>query len=284
MSRPDAPITVVTLDPPGYASGSYLLRFLQRHWEEQGLRFRVVEHPQAGDDAGVAVLHLDQTRVSDEALERLSGYSRIINGRVVDISKRSFSTQILQRHDDYTGPVIVKTDANCGGINEPVAGRSGPVLSASTGKVQHPWRRVKSLRSDDYPVFESMRAVPTGVWANPYLVVEKFLPERRGKDYCLRSWYFLGDKETGIFRHSGDPVVKSFNVLEMEFIHEVPDELREWRARLGFDYGKFDYGIVDGRVVLYDVNRTPTAGRSLASGGLRIVIDALRDGIHAFLR
>jgi hypothetical protein len=28
------------------------------------------------------------------------------------------------------------------------------------------------------------------------------------------------------------------------------------RRELGFDYGKFDYGIVDGRVVLYDVNRT----------------------------
>ena len=37
----------------------------------------------------------------------------------------------------------------------------------------------------------------------------------------------------------------------------VPEELRKIRAQLGFDYGKFDYGIVDGEVILYDVNRTP---------------------------
>ena len=39
----------------------------------------------------------------------------------------------------------------------------------------------------------------------------------------------------------------------------VPDELRRIRQEMGFDYGKFDYGVVNGEVVLYDVNRTPGA-------------------------
>ena len=37
-------------------------------------------------------------------------------------------------------------------------------------------------------------------------------------------------------------------------------DLRTMRAPLGFDYGRFDYRIVEGKVVLYDVNRTQ--GRS----------------------
>jgi hypothetical protein len=55
-------------------------------------------------------------------------------------------------------------------------------------------------------------------------------------------------------------VIKSHSVLRREPISDVPVELRQVRRELGFDFGKFDYGIVDGRVVLYDVNRTPMFG------------------------
>jgi hypothetical protein len=54
--------------------------------------------------------------------------------------------------------------------------------------------------------------------------------------------------------------VKSSSVIRREVLRDVPDELRRIRADLGFDFGKFDYAIVDGKVVLYDVNRTPTYG------------------------
>jgi hypothetical protein len=32
----------------------------------------------------------------------------------------------------------------------------------------------------------------------------------------------------------------------------VPQALREMRARLGFDYGKFDFVVNDGRATLFD--------------------------------
>ena len=62
----------------------------------------------------------------------------------------------------------------------------------------------------------------------------------------------------------------------------MPDELRNIRRDLGFDYGKFDYAIVNDRVVLYDVNRTP------ALGGLRKErflpsIRLLAEGIRVYL-
>jgi len=39
----------------------------------------------------------------------------------------------------------------------------------------------------------------------------------------------------------------------------VPDELRAERSRLGFDYGKFDFVVHEGRAILLDANRTPSA-------------------------
>jgi hypothetical protein len=60
---------------------------------------------------------------------------------------------------------------------------------------------------------------------------------------------------------------------------EIPDELRRLRREMGFDFGKFDYGIVDGRVVLYDANRTPVM---LASPRNLPTFMLLAGGIESF--
>jgi D-alanine-D-alanine ligase-like ATP-grasp enzyme len=39
---------------------------------------------------------------------------------------------------------------------------------------------------------------------------------------------------------------------------EPPAELLALRRELGLEYGRIDYVIVDGRVVIYDVNKTPS--------------------------
>jgi hypothetical protein len=62
----------------------------------------------------------------------------------------------------------------------------------------------------------------------------------------------------------------------------VPDELREMRKSLGFDFGKFDYAIVDGRVVLYDANRTPAVG-NFSREQFMPRIRLLAEGLNAFL-
>jgi hypothetical protein len=50
---------------------------------------------------------------------------------------------------------------------------------------------------------------------------------------------------------------------------------------LGFHYGKFDYGIVDGKVVLYDVNRTPGAASNPAHH--QETVEVLSAGIRDFV-
>jgi len=122
------------------------------------------------------------------------------------------------------------------------------------------------------------------VWNNKRFVVDRFMPERRGDKYCLRRWVFFGDRECGSLAVSDSPIVKSANNERVAWLDDVPEELLAVRERLGFDYGKFDYGMVDGQVVLYDVNRTPTFYRRKADPDRQRRASALADGIHVFIQ
>ena len=134
----------------------------------------------------------------------------------------------------------------------------------------------------DYRVIESASEVPEFVWSDPDLAVERFMPEREGDDYCTRLWFFFGEAELGYRCLAREPIVKSSNTFKREPIACVPDELRALREELGFDYGKFDYGIVDGEVVLYDANRTPAYG-ALNAEQIGQRLDALENGVRGFL-
>ena len=41
-----------------------------------------------------------------------------------------------------------------------------------------------------------------------------------------------------------------------DIIDNVPEELRVARKRLGIDFGRFDYAVVDGETIIYDINKT----------------------------
>ena len=266
-----------------FSASRYLLRLLAGHWLREGFEIRMVRGTKAPPDADVAILHTDLTRVPDAYLEVARRYRLVINGRVTDIAKRRFSDLLLERGDDYAGPVMVKTDANFGGLREHRLRQQRDAERAQEGPRRWPWASVERLDPDAYPVFDSIEAVPEGVWANPRLVVERFLPERHQGLYCLRTWTFLGDREICRLSRSPSPVVKSFNAVHREPLEGVPEALRRRRAELGFDYGKFDFGIVDGRVVLYDVNRTPTVGPKMPAATAEAIGATLAAGIHGLL-
>ena len=122
--------------------------------------------------------------------------------------------------------------------------------------------------------------MPGGVWRNSNLVVQRFAAERDGNEYCCRHWVFFGNQEVSRRSLSPDPIVKVSGKLE-PISDPVPQELRAIRAQLGFDYGKFDYGIVDGEVVLYDTNRTPGAAQDPRRHAE--TIDILSEGIRSAL-
>ena len=251
-------IAVITHEIDEFKDSNYLLSHLSRVWQRDGVKIVIVkgvnqELPAADHD----ILHTDITAVHEDYTRIFSHYPLVINSSVRDISKTVFSDLIVAKNDGYTGKVIVKTNANFGGMRERQE-KFNDGDWQSTIDIQRPWRRVEWM--EEYPVFDSPSDVPTGVWRNDKLVVEKFLPEQNAQgEYLLKVWVFFGDQ--GIYYQcvSTDPVIKSRNLIRREFldVNDVPESIRQVRAKMGFDYGKFDFAIHQGEPVLYDVNRTP---------------------------
>lgn len=253
-------------------------------WRQSGVEVHVLPGPDARVEADIGILHVDLTHVPADYLECARRFPYVLNGRVIDISKRHVSRNLVHAGDGYDGPVIVKTNRNCGGAGEDQV--HGPPTGASRliagVRRRLPWTLRRDIPTADYRLFRSTREVPKLVWLNRDLVVERFLPEMRDGYYCLRTWVFLGDRETNSISYSSEPIVKSSSVVRRESVADIPDELRQIRTSMGFDFGKFDYSIVDGRPVLYDTNRTPSVAR-LKPEQFMPQARHLADGLESFL-
>jgi hypothetical protein len=182
----------------------------------------------------------------------------VLNGRALDISKRLVSRSLVLPEDGYAGQVIVKTDDNCHGIPKwPWTPTHDAAVSFRSQVTLANWRSMRALPLQTYPILKSKNDVPDWVWSRPELVVERFIPEMEGDLYVLRLWVFLGQREFAIKVYGRNPIVKSGDIERYEYIDEVPENLRRERQRLGFDFGKFDYVMHDGRAILLDANKTP---------------------------
>lgn len=260
---------------------NYCLYGIAEYWREKGLQVSISYGCDSYVEADLAVLHVDLTEIPEDYLAFIHQYPVVINGKVSDISKRVISSNLIHPGDDYTGKVIVKTNLNCGGAPERKIMKRAPGLRKYVDRLRRalPWRFGAETR---YRIFPSVEQVPRFVWHNPDLIVEKFVPECHDGLYCLRTWVFLGDKETNSLSYSHQPIIKSGNVIRREIVADIPDEIRQMRKDLGFDFGKFDYAVVDGRVILYDANRTPTLGQFTKEQYLSS-IHLLAEGIHGYL-
>ena len=87
-------------------------------------------------------------------------------------------------------------------------------------------------------------------------LVDEFA-EQEPDGHAIRIWVFCGDRERCNRYVSPDRLVKGPNVVRREPV-PVPDDLRARRRDLGFEYGKFDFVVYDGRSILLDANRTPS--------------------------
>jgi hypothetical protein len=269
-----ARILILTHALEDFRSRGFLMEHFARLWRAAG--HEVLVHAGVVDlpDADVAVLHVDLSVVPDEYPAALAGYRSVINARPTDIRKRRFSRLLLERGESYCGPVILKTDLNCGGFPEWHVLQRQIELGHRQRDRSYGWMR-------RYPVYGSIEEVPEGAWDNPGYVVERFVPERDDRGFWLRQWTFLGERERCHRLLGTHPIVKARDALE-RIPAPVPEELRTWRSRLGFDYGKFDFVLHAGEPVLLDVNRTPTTGPA-PTDAMREGIAHLAQGITSFL-
>lgn len=254
----------------------YMAHLLARFWRERGHKVYLQCGTENPPPADLAVLHVDLTTVPQAYVDTARRYPRVINLGVTDISKRRFrGDDILTRPGDWPGPVIVKTNANFGGRIDQYIRDCLIQLGESAVDV------APAPVLTDYAVYPSADAVPAEFWATQDYVVERFTPERDAHGNYMRVWVFLGDCERSMRYRSDAQVIKSSNFLDAQPV-PVPDELRGWRARLGFDFGKFDYVMHEGRCVLLDVNRTPGAP-PLQLPGVIESYRALAAGVEQFL-
>ena len=77
------------------------------------------------------------------------------------------------------------------------------------------------------------------------------------------------------------PLVKAGTSLRVERI-EPHAEIVAWRETLEMDYGKLDYVIHEGEVVLLDVNKTTGASRHLGAAELRSMRRYQAEGLYAY--
>ena len=277
-------IVILTHEQDAFERLGYTLNELAAIWRAKGLQVSVHQGLGPPVPADLAFQHVDLTVVPAPYQALARQYSKVLNGRVIDSSKRRISAHLVRRGDDYDGPVIVKTNRNFGGTMEARRASEGSFGARTAHRLRSrlPWSWRSHLPVADYPVFDSPRQVPRAVWYNPDLVVERFFTERHDGFYCLRTWTFLGDRETTLLAYSPVRIVKSRNIVRREPVAEVPAELRQMRRELGFDFGKFDYLIADGKPILFDANRTPSLGQ-VSREAYRPRAEILAAGIEGFI-
>jgi len=250
-------------------TNGYFIWALCDAWREQGIEIEVIKGTAKRAEADLLIPHVDVTVLPEAYVEFLQRFPRVLNSSVTDISKRFVSRNLLARTDSYDGKVIVKTNLNCGGGPEiNLAGSKvffspGNVknllrgwLSSKRKKFSSDWGAVNCMKCEDYQIFPSLKAVPEVVFENPWLVVEKFLPEYENGVYYLRIYKFFGDRGYCARFGSPHPIVKQKSIVSREDI-AIPDEVVAVRRRLGMDYGKLDFVVHEGRAIVFDVNRTP---------------------------
>ena len=89
----------------------------------------------------------------------------IWNARINDIRKSRVSSHLLSRQDKWDGPVILKTECNCGA--RPEGALKSPLKKQT-------WRDAGNPENQDYVVKDSMSEVPCWAWNSPHWVVERY--------------------------------------------------------------------------------------------------------------
>lgn len=260
-------------------------------WRERGIEIEVLKGTKCQSNADLLIPIIDLTRTPQDYIDFLNKHPRVINRDVHDISKRRISRNLLTQSDDYTGPVVIKTDSNCGGMPDFRRTRAkvaykqksfwGKLTSFHKRRESHRWSKVNCINPQDYQIFPSLAEVPKEIFSNPFLIAEKFLPEYEDGVYYLRIYTFIGDREHCLRIGSSSPIVKGENMVSREEV-AIPPEVQDFRREIKMDYGKLDFVIHEGRVVILDVTSTP--GHYNNPEQMRINSLMMADGIFSLLK
>lgn len=251
----------------------YIVHHLALRWNDMGYKVIIHYGTENLPEADIVFLHVDKTVVPKTYTDAVLTYPVVLNRHLTDISRRNYSKITLTQDDKYDGEVIVKTNRNAGGKPEY---RDQPKSS----RVEKSWEDSNYLNPLKYPIFKNIKEVPQNVWTNSNLIVDKFLPEKEGNLFFIRYWTFLGDVSLSGRFGSQNHIVKFGNMETPDEPLPVPEELIQLRKKLRMDYGRFDYVVHAGKVIVLDINKTQGAGKSMDS--FKSDLDLLATGIRYY--
>ena len=260
--------------PEAPKQSRYLLFGVLQELSRRGHKVQVVVGAGAQVSGDLAILHVDCSLTPPEYLTLANTFPRCVNGRVIDITKRATSGALLAEGDDWPGPVIVKSNLNAKGFPE-------AQQNIAAGKLGQPVPHPKAPMLMQYKVYDSIGELPEMAWSSPHLVVERFIPEPDEDGYAIRVWIFMGERERCARNVAHSQMIKAEDIVRIEPV-PVPEEMRELREALGFDYGKFDFVMHEGRAVLLDANKTPGTATTLQKRHKEGAAN-LADGLEALL-
>ena len=259
--------------------GGYIVDHLAGFWREDGHEVVYLFGTKTATPADVILVHVDLSVVPDEYLRFAAQYPIALNDRVRDIRKSVTSRHVVHPGDGWDGPVIVKSDLNFGGNPERAVGQTR--LQRGLTRLGERLRSSPIANRERYALFDHVDEMPPKLFATKGIVVERFLPELENGLYHLRMYQFLGDRWTCTRIASEQPVIRANVSVGVEQV-EPPAEVLTWREELGIDYGKLDFVVHDGEVVLLDVNKTTGASRHMTDDALRRMRRHFAEGLYSY--
>lgn len=230
----------------------YVVHALAGIWQEHGHEVFYLFGTRRWQPADLILVHVNLSVVPEAYLAFARRYPIALNAHVSDIRKSACSSALLKPGERSDGPVMLKSDLNCGGR---------PEARLLHGRLRRAFQRLTARHDEDrgdYRVFPNADAIPPALRRRPDRVIERFLPEREGDLYVVRHYQFLGDRATAMKLKGREPVVKGRTLIASEPIEPDP-AIVALRQRMQFDYGKFDYVMHDGESFLLDANKTTGA-------------------------
>jgi hypothetical protein len=259
--------------------GGYIVDHLAAFWREDGHEVVYLFGTKTATPADVILVHVDLSVVPDDYLRFAAQYPIALNHRVRDIRKSVTSRHVVRPGDGWDGPVIVKSDLNFGGNPERTVGQTR--LQRGLMRLAERVRASPIANREKYALFDHVDEMPPKLFTTKGIVVERFLPELENGLYHLRMYQFLGDRWTCTRIASEQPVIRANVSVGVEQV-EPPAEVLTWREQLGIDYGKLDFVVHHGEVVLLDVNKTTGASRHMSDEALTRMRRHFAEGLYSY--
>ena len=253
---------------------NYIIDCYAEYWREDGHEVIPLFGIAHFVPADLIIVHVDLSVVPKEYLDFARRYPVVLNGGVRDIRKSTFSRLRLKPGDLYEGKVIVKSNYNYAAGPERDLGVALDPRGVSASFFWSP---------QDYQIYENRKAVPGVLFDDPNVIVEKFQPEYADGLYYMRAMLFVGNHATCSRISSREPIVNAATLVHMDRVEPHPDIVKLPKA-MGFDLGKFDYVIHEGKALLLDANKT-TSGISGPSSPELVAARRYRaEGLYDYFR